>query len=115
LHLDDLTDHEWAIVKTHLARGQCCGRIAPSVLRSTVNGILWRMRTGGPWRFIPSEYGNWSSIRRRFQDWNASSVWQAVTRALAEARDSHNPGPSLNFYVSHGVAREPEGISLPSM
>jgi transposase len=73
------------------------------------------MRTGGPWRFIPSEYGNWSSIRRRFQDWNESSVWRAVTIALAEARDLRNPRPSMDFYVSYGTACESEGTSLPLM
>ncbi len=115
MHLRDLTDHEWTIVAIHLAQGQNSGRTAPSVLRATVNGILWRMRTGSPWRFMPNDYGNWSSIRRRFQDWNASGLWQAVTIALAEVRDIRNPGPSMNFHVSHSIACERQGISLPVM
>lgn len=39
-------------------------------LRPTVEGILYRIRVGCPWRDIPSQFGNWSKIYKRFNDWS---------------------------------------------
>ena len=30
--------------------------------RRMVNGILWVLRTGAPWRDMPERYGNWNSV-----------------------------------------------------
>jgi transposase len=95
--LGDLTDDEWEILETQIARTQTYSRTASSVLRLTVNGILWRMRTGSPWRFIPDEYGNWSSIRRRFQDWDESGLWRTVTVTLADLRRMRGDTPPMPF------------------
>ena len=35
--------------------------------RNIINGILWRLRTGAPWRDVPEKYGNLNSIYRRFK------------------------------------------------
>jgi transposase len=53
--------------------------------RYSINGILWRLRTGAPWRDVPEKYGNWNSIYRRFRRWSACGVWESVAVALAEA------------------------------
>src|SRR6201998_956516 len=52
--------------------------------RNIINGILWRLRTGAPWRDVPEKYGNWNSIYRRFRRGGASGVWERVAVALAE-------------------------------
>jgi len=87
MYLHDVTDWEWEAILPVIAGERACRRIAPPVLRLTVNGILWRMRTGRPWRFVPPAYGNWTSIRRRFQDWSEAGLWRTVTMELAEIRD----------------------------
>ncbi|MGH8527870.1 MAG: IS5 family transposase [Gammaproteobacteria bacterium] len=56
----------------------------PEDNRNIINGILWRLRTGAPWRDVPEKYGNWNSIYRRFRRWSASGVWESVAVALAE-------------------------------
>ena len=48
------------------------------------NGILWRLRTGAPWRDVPGRYGKWNSIYRRFRRWSDAGVWEAVSVTLAE-------------------------------
>jgi len=56
----------------------------PEDNRNIINGILWRLRTGAPWRDVPEKYGNWNSIYRRFRRWSASGIWESVVIALAE-------------------------------
>jgi len=64
----DLTEAEWGILKGLLPiepenRGR--GR-RPEQNRSIINGILWRLRCGAPWRDVPPKYGSWNTIYRRF-------------------------------------------------
>jgi transposase len=80
--LTSLTDLEWASIRTLIPHS----RIPAPSLRSTVDGILWRMRTGGSWHTVPKDYGNWSSIRNRFQEWSSSGAWHAIAATLAEIR-----------------------------
>ena len=56
----------------------------PADNRNVINGILWRLCTGAPWRGVPEKDGNWNSIYRCFRRWSASGVWESVAIALAE-------------------------------
>ncbi len=38
--------------------------------RMTIEGILYRMRTGCPWRDLPPDFGAWSTVFRRFNLWS---------------------------------------------
>ncbi len=51
--------------------------------RRIVNGILWVLRTGAPWRDMPDRYGNWNSVYVRFSRWSKLGVWDAVFETLA--------------------------------
>jgi len=61
----DLTDEQWRIFDPLLPdRGERGPAIESK--RRTVNGILWVLRTGAPWRDMPERYGNWNSVFVRF-------------------------------------------------
>ena len=82
----DLSEVEWRVLKGLLPldaarRGR--GR-RPEANRSIINGILWRLRCGTPWRDVPPNYGNWNTIYRRFRRWSEAGVWEAVSVTLAE-------------------------------
>ena len=84
----DLTEVEWRILRVLLPIERDVGKRGrgrpPEDNRNVINGILWRLRTGAPWRDIPEKYGNWNSIFRRFRRWSASGVWESAAVALAE-------------------------------
>src|SRR4029079_17437889 len=84
----DLREVEWRILRVLLpverARGERGRGRPPEDNRNISNGVLWRLRTGAPWRDVPEKYGNWNSIYRRFRRWSASGVWESVAIALAE-------------------------------
>jgi transposase len=56
----------------------------PEQNRSIINGILWRLRCGAPWRDVPPKYGSWNTIYRRFRRWSEAGVWETVAVTLAE-------------------------------
>jgi hypothetical protein len=51
--------------------------------RKVINGVLWRTRTGSPWRDLPGCYGCWQTVYDRHRRWSADGTWAAV---LAELR-----------------------------
>jgi putative transposase len=61
------------------------GERGPAVAdkRRTVNGILWVLHTGAPWRDMPKRYGNWNSVFVRFTRGSKLGVWDAVFETLA--------------------------------
>ena len=38
--------------------------------------VLWRVRTGSPWRDSPREFGNWNTVFKRFRRWAESGVFE---------------------------------------
>jgi len=56
-------------------------------LRMTVEGMLYRMRTGCPWRDLPKAFGHWNKVYKRFNAWSAAGIWQKVFKALVMEPD----------------------------
>ena len=56
--------------------------------RTVLNGILWRLRTGAPWRDLPERYGNWQTVYSRFRRWQRAGVWGRVLAALRAGADA---------------------------
>lgn len=46
--------------------------------RTIINGILWILRTGAPWRDLPERYGPWPSVACRFYRWQKAGIWDAI-------------------------------------
>jgi transposase len=55
--------------------------------RMFVEGVLWLVRTGAPWRDLPNVFGEWNSVFRRFSRWGQKGVWQRVFDALSDDPD----------------------------
>ena len=81
----DLSEAEWRLLKDLLPVGR--GRKGRPGLddRMAINGILWRIRTGTPWRDIPDKYGKWITVYQRFRRWSQAGIWEAVATMLAQA------------------------------
>jgi len=50
--------------------------------RLVVDGVLWRTRTGCPWRDLPACYGNWKTVYNRHRRWSADGTWVRVLTGL---------------------------------
>jgi transposase len=49
-----------------------------------LNGILWRLHTGAPWRDIPPAYGSWETIYGRFRRWRRDGTWANILTSLLD-------------------------------
>jgi transposase len=73
----EISDEQWAVLAPLFPARKRTGRL-PLDMRSTVEGIAWRFRTGAPWRDVPERFGNWNSVYQRFADWSADGTWARV-------------------------------------
>lgn len=62
---------------------QYAGR-KPAEDRRVVNGILFVLRTGVPWRWLPatSDFPSGHTCRRRLRRWHKTRVWQRLFETL---------------------------------
>jgi transposase len=75
----ELTDDEWSLIDPHLPLGE---RGPIPDLRQQFNAVMWRFRTGSPWRDLPQEYGPWSTVYDRFRSWAATGVFEELMQAM---------------------------------
>lgn len=47
-----------------------------------IDGILWRLRTGSPWRDVPEEFGPWITVYKHFDQWNCDGTLDKVKQTL---------------------------------
>ena len=55
--------------------------------RMFVEGVLWIVRTGSPWRDLPEVFGEWNSVFKRFDRWSRKGVWQGLFAAMSDDPD----------------------------
>jgi transposase len=64
----ELTDKAWeAIAPLPPEQGRRGQQWAD--YRQVINGILWKLRTGAPWRDLPAPYGRWTTCYERLVRW----------------------------------------------
>jgi transposase len=82
----DLTDEEWArlapLMPVHPRQGHRWNDH-----RTVVDGILFRTRTGCPWRDLPPGFGNWKSVYGRHRRWSLDGTWEQILDALRAGCD----------------------------
>lgn len=60
---------------------------------TVINGILYVLHYGIPWRDMPSRYGSWKTAHSRFNRWSKNGVWEKIHEALC-AEEAENQSSS---------------------
>jgi len=82
----ELADYEWSAIKPMLPNKP---RGVPRVNdRRVLNGIFWVLRSGAPWRDLPTAFGPYTTCYNRFVRWRRAGVWSRIIEALATAQDA---------------------------
>jgi transposase len=83
----DLTEEQWAQLEPHLPAqtGNRGGQWADH--RQVVNGVMWRTRTGSPWRDLPQCYGRWKTVYNRHRRWSGDGTWEQALSKIRTGAD----------------------------
>jgi transposase len=83
-----VTDELWAMVAPLLPRRRAQPKGGRPWVddRATLNGILYVLRSGIPWRMLPTELGYGSGVTcwRRLRDWQRRGVWRKLHQVMLE-------------------------------
>jgi len=78
----EVTDEQWEVIQPILPKRTAKTGRPPSDPRLMVNGILWILRTGSPWRDLPERFGPWQTVYDHFAKWRALGAYNRILEAL---------------------------------
>ena len=78
----DISDELWALIEPHTIGNVGTWGGNAKDTRTFINAVFWILRTGAPWRDLPSSYGNWSNVNRRFCRWRDKNIWESIFLAV---------------------------------
>jgi transposase len=58
----ELTDEQWQVIEPILPKRTATTGRKPKDPRQMLNGIVWVLRSGAPWRDVPERYGRWKTV-----------------------------------------------------
>ncbi len=78
-----IDDRLWSLMEGLLpGKSTDCG-VTGKDNRLFMEAVLWRVRTGSPWRDLPVHLGNWNTTFQRFRRWAKSGVFENLFNALS--------------------------------
>jgi transposase len=75
-----LSDEQWQRLQAVLPAQK--GRRSTISDREFIEAVLYRAKTGVPWRDLPERFGPWHNVYNRFSNWSRRGVWKRIYKAL---------------------------------
>ena len=79
----DLSEKQWKRLEPLLPEQKKTGRPRTDD-RAVLNGIMWVLRTGAPWKDLPNRYPPYQTCHRRFQTWAQEEVMAEMLEQIAQ-------------------------------
>jgi transposase len=73
--------------------------------RPIIDGILWVLNTGAPWRDVPERYGKWKTVYERFRLWSRNGFWDRLLERLQAQRNAQGEVDWELFYIDGSLVR----------
>jgi transposase len=111
-YASDMTDAEWALIEPHLPAAKRLGRPRRVPLRAVVEALLYLLRTASPWRLLPRDFPNRSTVQRYFYAWQAAGLWETINFLLlqqARERAGREASPSAGVIDSQSAKTTESG------
>jgi transposase len=83
-----LRDDQWERIKDLLPGREGSVGVTAEDNRLFIEAVLYRYRTGMPWRDLPERFGSGIKVHLRFSRWAKSGVWERIFRHLAADADN---------------------------
>jgi len=80
--------------------------------RDVLNGILWIMRTGAPWKDLPQRYPPYQTCHRRFQQWVRQGIFRRIAQELVEDLNERGKIDIREAFIDGSFAPAKKGVLL---
>lgn len=109
----NLKDKEWALIEHNFKNGNR----AKHDKRTLVNAILYVVRTGCQWRWLPQDFPNWKTVHTFYRRMSQNGIWDKILQQLvvrSRAQSGREWLPTFGVMDSQSVkttnASEDRGI-----
>jgi transposase len=107
----DVGDDEWAFVAPHWTLMREDAPRRAHELREVFNSVRYAVRSGLPWRWLPSDLPPWYTVYQQAQRWIAAGVFEAMVHDLravlrvvdVDAKGGATRGPHLSAVILEGT------------
>ena len=82
-----ITDSVWERVAPLLSGKASDRGVTARDNRLFLEAVLWRVRTGSPWRDLPDGFGRWNSVFKRFRRWVRAGLFERIFERLSGEPD----------------------------
>ena len=83
----EINDAQWKILEPYLGNTQKKTGRPQADNRKLLNGVLWILHTGAPWRDLPEFYGPWQTVYKRFFQWQKDDKFKQLFESVRENPD----------------------------
>jgi putative transposase len=114
----DLTDAQWEELRKLIPPPKPGGRPRTTDMREVINAILYVLRTGCQWAFLPREFPPKSTVYDYFWQWGQDGHWQTMhdcLRRLVRAQAGRAESPSAAVIDSQTVKTTEKGAPEATM
>jgi len=108
----DLTDGEWSLLAPLIPPARRGGRPRTVDVREVVNGLLYVLETGCPWRHLPKDFPPKSTVHGYFDLWAWDGTLERIHDALYVAlreREGREASPSAAIIDSQSAKSAQKG------
>ena len=81
MHRHALSEDQWRRPQAVIPK-QKSGPAATRGDRLFIEAVLFRAKTGMPWRDLPERFGPWKSVYNRFNNWANKGHWEVIFKEL---------------------------------
>ncbi|GHO97474.1 hypothetical protein KSF_075220 [Reticulibacter mediterranei] len=102
----NLTDEQWKLLEPLIPAIKPDAAFYLHERRAIVDGILYVLRSGCPWRSLPHDFPAWQTVHHYFRIWRQQGVWDQVLDALRgqmRTQQGRDPQPSAAAIDSQSI------------
>ena len=111
----ELTNEQWAVLEPLFPqRGKGRGRPRADD-RTTLNGILYVLKTGCAWMDMPRQYGAYATCWRRLRQWAEDGTWERVWQALLGQLEAQGKIEWEEAFLDSSFVAAKKGAKVPTL
>src|SRR5438128_2300768 len=99
-----LSDGQWSKIEEFFPKNGKPGRPWRDH-RLVMDGILWILATGAPWRDLPERFGPWKTVYDRFRRWTRDGFWDKLLDRMNARRHGAGKIDWDLFFIDGSVVR----------